>query len=125
MWLLVRAHVREEPDAPRKERQLTRKARLVRDPVQVAPNVYKVLFENDRVRLLEVHQKPGDASPMHGHPDSLIYSLSDGKVTFTLPTGQSLEVELHTGDTIWQESQEHAVRNSGATDLVGLVFELK
>ncbi|MBT2396981.1 cupin domain-containing protein [Streptomyces sp. ISL-100] len=100
-------------------------ATLAQDPVQVAPNLYKVLFENDRVRLLEVRQKPGDESAMHGHPDCLIYCLSEGKVTFSSPSGESQEVELRTGDTIWQESQEHAAKNTGATDVVGLVFELK
>lgn len=98
---------------------------MTQDPLQVAPNLYKVLFENERVRLLEVHQKPGDESAMHGHPDCLIYCLSDGKVTFSSPSGEAQEVELHKGETIWQDSQEHGAKNSGATDVVGLVFELK
>jgi len=39
------------------------------DPAEVAPNVYGVLFENDRVRLLEVRLRPGDGSARHSHPD--------------------------------------------------------
>lgn len=49
------------------------------NPVDVAPNVYSVLFENDKVRLLEVREKPGDGSSMHSHPDYLVYGLGDGK----------------------------------------------
>lgn len=98
---------------------------MAQDPVQIAPNIYKVLFENERVRLLEVRQKPGDESPMHGHPDCLIYCLGDGKVTFSSPSGESQDVEIHAGETIWLEAQEHAAKASGATNVNALVFELK
>jgi hypothetical protein len=33
------------------------------DPVQVAPHVYSVLFENDRVRVLDVRMAPGGGRP--------------------------------------------------------------
>ena len=52
---------------------------MAQDPVEVAPNVYSVLFENERVRLLEVREAPGESSAMHSHPDYVIYSLGDGK----------------------------------------------
>jgi len=44
---------------------------MAKEAAQVAPHVYKVLFENDRVRLLEVRMKPGDESAQHSHPDYL------------------------------------------------------
>ena len=39
------------------------------DAVTVAPNNYKTLLENDRIRLLEYRGKPGDKTEMHSHPD--------------------------------------------------------
>ena len=46
------------------------------DPVQSNPNHYSVLFENDRVRVLEYTDAPGDATTLHEHPDSVMYTLS-------------------------------------------------
>jgi quercetin dioxygenase-like cupin family protein len=97
---------------------------MARDAVEVAPNVYKVLFENDRVRLLEARVKPGDSSAMHSHPDYLVYTLGGGTVTFTSGS-ESVDVELTTGQAMWREAEEHAAKNPGTGDLVALLFELK
>ena len=35
---------------------------MAEDAAKVAPHVYKVLFENERVRMLEVTMEPGDSS---------------------------------------------------------------
>ena len=49
------------------------------DPVKVAPKQYKAIFNNDRVRVLEVTIKPGEKSPMHSHPDYLVYAMGPAK----------------------------------------------
>ncbi len=38
------------------------------DPAKVDPKHYKVLFNNQYVRILDVDQKPGEKAPMHSHP---------------------------------------------------------
>jgi quercetin dioxygenase-like cupin family protein len=73
----------------------------VQDAVSVAPHIYKVLFENDKVRLLDVRMKPGETSAMHSHPDYAIYPLADAKATFTDPDGNAMEVELKAGEALW------------------------
>ncbi len=98
---------------------------MAQDPVEVAPNVYSVLFENERVRLLEVREAPGESSAMHSHPDYVIYSLGDGKVKFTSRSGESAELEISAGDVMWREAEEHATENVGETDIRALLFELK
>ncbi len=95
------------------------------DAVQVAPHVYSVLFENERVRLLEVRLKPGESSAMHSHPAYVIYGLGDGKVKFNSPSGESAEVDLKAGEVMWREPEEHAVDNLGSTEAHALLFELR
>ena len=51
---------------------------MAEDAATVAPHAYKVLFENEQVRLLEVSMEPGSRTEMHSHPDNLVYILSDG-----------------------------------------------
>ncbi len=98
---------------------------MTKDAAQAAPNVYTVLFENERVRLLEARVRPGESSAMHAHPNYLIYGLGDGKVTFTTASGVSADVELKSGQTMWREAEEHSAKNLGSTDVVALLFELK
>jgi len=95
------------------------------DPAEVAPNVYSVLFENDRVRLLEVRLRPGDGSARHSHPDHLVYALEGGKVRLTSPDGESAEVDVSAGDVMWREAEVHSTGNTGTTELRALFFELK
>ena len=39
------------------------------EPDRDDPDEYKVVFENDRVRVLEYRDKPGDRTSPHHHPD--------------------------------------------------------
>ena len=41
-----------------------------------AATAYRTIFENDRVRVLEYTDKPGYRTTRHGHPDSVMYTLS-------------------------------------------------
>jgi hypothetical protein len=62
---------------------------------------------------------------MHSHPDNLIYLLSDGKVTFTDPSGETAELELARGASMWMEATDHAANNVGGTTIRVLFFEPK
>ena len=57
---------------------------MVKDAAEAAPNVYTVVFENERVRLLEARVKPGDSSAMHAHPNYLVYGLAAPYVALLL-----------------------------------------
>ena len=92
---------------------------------KVAPHVYKVLFENEQVRLLEVKMQPGDHTEMHSHPENLIYALSGGKVAFTAPSGEVAELEVPTGASIWMDATDHETDNVGGTTIHALMFEPK
>lgn len=100
-------------------------AARAQDPVRVAPGVYKVVLENDRVRVLEVTLKPGEKVPMHSHPANVIYPLNAAKARFTLPDGKSIEVALEPGAVAWHEPETHSSENIGKTEARVLVIELK
>ncbi len=38
------------------------------DPVESSPNNYKLLFENDEVRVLEMSLRSGETDEEHSHP---------------------------------------------------------
>jgi quercetin dioxygenase-like cupin family protein len=69
------------------------------DVVKVSPETHKVLLENARIRVLDVHVKPGEHVAMHSHPAGILYYLSDATT--------------------------HAVQNIGATELHEVHTEMK
>lgn len=49
------------------------------DALHAAPNFHRLLFENDRVRMLEVRIPPGPFVPVHTHRwASVAYVVSSG-----------------------------------------------
>ena len=100
------------------------------DAVFVAPEVYAVLFENDRVRVLEVRADPGGTSPMHTHPDSVIHALSDATLVVTSQQGEARPAEARTaevtaGATWWAAETTHSVENVGTEEVHFIRVELK
>src|SRR5215218_11052390 len=94
------------------------------DPVTSNPDHYRVVFENDRVRVLEYTDAPGDRTTPHSHPDSVMYTLSSFRRR--LHAGdQHRDVEMAAGFTGWLPAQEHAGENIGETDTHVLFVELK
>src|SRR5256885_16705577 len=58
------------------------------DPVTTSPQYYKVLFENDQVRVLEYRLKAGEKEPMHSHPVGVVYVLSGAKLNLVIQTAE-------------------------------------
>ena len=98
---------------------------MAQDPLEVGPDVYKLVFENERVRVLEAHFKVGGKIETHSHPDHFAYVLYPGKMRMSYPDGTSKEVELRTGDVMWLNAETHAGENIGDTEVRLLVVELK
>lgn len=94
------------------------------DPAATNPDHYKVVFENDRVRVLEYTDVPGDVTTPHRHPDSVMYTLSSFRRRL-VSGGASREVELEGGSVGWLPAQEHHGENIGDTPTHVLFVELK
>ena len=98
---------------------------MARDVISVDPDNNKALFENDRVRIVESRYAPGSTSNMHSHPDLVAVALTPAKARFTLPDGQSVDMELQAGETLFLESTEHTIENTGTAEFRVILVELK
>jgi quercetin dioxygenase-like cupin family protein len=96
-----------------------------KDPVKVCPDITKVLFENDRVRVTETNLKAGAKMPMHSHPPYVIYALTAAKVKSTTEDGKSREIDVALGSAEWGDAVTHTIENIGTSDSRVLNFELK
>lgn len=95
------------------------------DPVKVGPNIYTVKFENDRVRVSEIHFKPGDSIPMHEHSDHFVYVLTAGTLQLSYPDGRASEFAGVPGQVAWIPAESHAAVNIGSSEFAAVVVELK
>ncbi|MEP6844112.1 MAG: cytoplasmic protein [Pseudolysinimonas sp.] len=97
---------------------------MAADPVVSNPGLYSVLFENERVRVLEYRDHPGQESVPHDHPDSVMVTLSS--FARRLASGdQAVDVEIPAGSARWLGSQTHSGHNTGTTDTHCIFVELK
>jgi len=94
------------------------------DPVTTNPDHYSVVFENDKVRVLEYRDQPGDRTTPHGHPDSVMYTLSSFRRR--LASGDThREVDIESGTVNWLPAQTHYGENIGDTPTHVIFVELK
>ncbi|MCC3291830.1 cytoplasmic protein [Arthrobacter sp. zg-Y1110] len=128
---------------------------MTQDPVQSNPDHYKVVFENERVRVLEYRDTPGHISKPHRHPDSVMLTASPfhrrlhtsggpdgpggpgpggptpggpgpgGPGGPTPAPGGGMDVELPAGAVRWLPAQEHYGENTGETETHVFFVELK
>jgi len=102
------------------------------DALIAAPHHHKLLFENDRVRVLEVRIRPGEFVPVHTHrwPGAIyVANASDflrrdgeGKLLFDSRTAAPVQVPVvqWTGPL-----PPHSVENVGDGEIVLISTEVK
>ena len=98
-------------------------AARAQDPVKVAPDRFKVLLENDQVRVMEYTAKAGQKLAMHSHPDHVIYNISGGKTRFSGSDGKAQEMESQAGQATWVAATTHSAEH--LTDAHAILVELK
>jgi quercetin dioxygenase-like cupin family protein len=96
----------------------------MRDPATTDGDKYKVVFENDRVRVLEYRDEPGGRTSPHDHPDSVMITLS-GFDRRLVVGDRSRDVSLEPGQVRWLDAQTHSGENTGATPTHVVFVELK
>ena len=96
-----------------------------RDPVVTDGDRYQVILENDRVRVLEYRDSPGQRTSPHYHPDYVLCALSGFKRRLVLADGREAVREVRRGEVVWGTAQSHIGENVGATETHVLIVELK
>lgn len=95
------------------------------DPLQTDGEKYKLKFENERVRVLEYRDLPGQKTNEHRHPAFVLYALGPFKRTITLPDGKVLTREFKAGEVLYSDAQTHIGANVGDTPTHVIIVEFK
>jgi quercetin dioxygenase-like cupin family protein len=95
------------------------------DPTQTDPDKYRVVFENERVRVLEYRDEPGQQTSAHEHPDSVMVTMSGFDRRLIAEGGETRDVTLERGVVRWLDAQTHSGENIGTTPTHVFFVELK
>jgi beta-alanine degradation protein BauB len=96
------------------------------DGLVSSPGNFKLLLENDHVRVLQYTLPPGALDHWHTHPPRVGYVLSGAKIRVTEADGSHEDYDEKTGETYWGEfSKLHNTLNVGTTPYIALLVEVK
>src|SRR5262245_27792976 len=100
-------------------------AAVAQDPTVVDAKHYKVMFENEQVRILKITYGPKEKSVMHEHPNAVAVFLTDGQIKFELADGKSQDAAVKAGDSMFAPGGKHLPENIGDKPFEAVLVELK
>ena len=91
------------------------------------PDSYRVVMENDRMRMLEVHIKPHSKIEVDtpAGRERFLYMLSDGALILSPPGKTPYEFALHAGETAVFPPVSQTVENDTDAPVRALMVEIK
>lgn len=95
------------------------------DPVVTDPDKYRVILENDCVRVLDYADRPGETTHPHRHPPFVLYALSPFSRRLLLDDGRVLQRQFGAGEAMWSSAQVHVGENIGDTPTHVIIVEMK
>jgi hypothetical protein len=103
------------------------------DALVAAPDHHTLLFENDRVRVLDTCIRAGDQTPIHTHrwPAALYFVSWSDFVRYddqgsVLLDSRSVPALRSPPTALWSEAlPPHSLQNVGAADLRVIAVEMK
>jgi hypothetical protein len=82
------------------------------DPALVAPHIFEVALENERIRVLEVTDRNGETQPLHSHPQRLVVYMAPCAWIVTDEKGERSMESHKFGTMVWEEPVTHGGRTS-------------
>lgn len=77
------------------------------DPLMVAPYMYELVLQNEKVRVLRQTVRNGETSPLHGHPDRvMVYLQSCAWLEDDGAGGKEMQL-FKIGDAVWAPAETH------------------
>jgi hypothetical protein len=86
---------------------------------------YKVLLENNYVRVYDIFIPAASNEPQHTHKDRIVVCLSGAELTHLFPDGKAEVSTLKTGEVVWRKGSTHIGQNHSANDFRAIAIEPK
>ena len=96
------------------------------DPPRVAPHIFEVQLDNERVRVLKVTERSGETQPLHARADRVVVHLNSCAWVIEEEDGSTRMVSYGPGDVYWRDAATLGGRTSNVIqDCLSLEIELK
>ena len=96
------------------------------DVLKASPDKYKLVLENDYVRVIEYTLKPGEKDNPHTHLQKTSYVISGGTFRVYPENEEPFDYVEVNGVTEWSDkTSKHYVENVGNTTITILLTEIK
>jgi hypothetical protein len=95
------------------------------DAVVADPEHYKVVIDNDRVRVLKIEYRPFEAGAMHSHPDSVLVCLTEMNGFMNYPDGRTEDMVVPAGAAVYMPATTHQGGTRTANRFEAYLIELK
>ena len=96
------------------------------DPPRVAPHMFEVRLENERVRVLKVTERSGETQPLHSRGDRVVVHLNSCAWVIEEEDGSTRMVSYGPGDVYWRDAVTLGGRTSNVIqDCLSLEIEVK
>ena len=96
------------------------------DPVRVAPHIYELAFENDKVRVLKKTIRSGETPPLHAHPDRVTVYLNPCAWLIEDEDGNERMESFKFGEPVWAPAETHGGVTAGVIQQCSVLeIELK
>jgi len=100
-------------------------AAFAQDVAKLAPAQVKVVFENDRVRVLHFTEPGHNKLPMHSHSAYVAVGFTADHSKYTFPDGKSSDERTKAGEVAYSKNMTHASDNLSDTPSETVMVELK
>ncbi len=100
---------------------------LAQDASKANPRSYRVVLENQNVRVIEYKSRPGlgvCGEGMHSHPAHLAIVLTPAKVKVT-QNGRTSYADIPAGEVMFFDPEVHSAENVGGAGTRLYLVELK
>jgi hypothetical protein len=94
-------------------------------PSSLHSTAYNVIFEDERINMMQMRLKPGEKITMQSYPDHVVYITGPGKIRFGCSKGPPMDSETKIGEVYWGPAGKHTTENIGKTEINAIVVELK
>jgi quercetin dioxygenase-like cupin family protein len=95
------------------------------DEVAVDPELAKVEFENDQIRVLRISYAPHQKSETHNHPSRCVVTITKTDARVSFPDGRTQNTVRPAHQLFWSEPVTHQVENVSANPMMNIEVELK
>ena len=96
------------------------------DALTASPNNFRLIVENDQVRVLEYNLLPGQKDRRHTHPQRVAHVIAEGKLRVGFPDGTHKDFDEIAGTSEWNgPAPLHDTQNIGSTPIKILLVEVK